>query len=153
MYLWSAKKLAFDIKNNLIKKEDWKNYYLAQSIVTLIAMYLAGLEPREGSIFMLVEVISVIVVTVIGVNITFMTNSPSPGDSYIPRVVAIGFPVLVNLIVAFILIYSIGLIGGFVLGVLNFESDMPEWLSLLMAVVAEATFFWRVNVHLKFINT
>jgi hypothetical protein len=151
MYFWKTDELARAIKEDKVSELEWKNYYLAASVFLLISIYLGALAPRTGGIpLLLLEAALIIAITVVGINITFKTNQLGTGGNYIARVTALGFPILIK-------IFLLGLLGGIISGILAgtqvFAESSPQILISLISVLAQLFFFWRINHHLKFINT
>ena len=153
MYFWNTKKLASDIKNNLVKAEDWKNYYLLPLIFASIFSIFENTFPVSLGLnlnFIYLSEILYIGIFIFGINITFKSNLKKSGESYVARITALGFPIGVKLISASILIIFIAVI---VISIFHFGKDFKEWFSLTLTCVMEIIFFWRINVYLKFINT
>ena len=76
MYFWNTNELSQTIKSSKLSDNDWKNYYLAVSIMTLVGGYLNGLDvsPRENTMAFLIEALSMIGITIFGISITFKTQ-------------------------------------------------------------------------------
>ena len=45
MYFWNTRQLAEDIRSSKLSDNDWKNYYLAMSILGTLVLYLTSLAP------------------------------------------------------------------------------------------------------------
>jgi hypothetical protein len=151
MYFWKTNELAEAIKNGNVSERDWKSYYLASNIFLLVSIYLSALSPRSGgTILYLVEAALIVAITIFGINFTFKTNEALNGNNYIARVTALGFPILIK-------IFIFGILIGFIdagLAEAKIIEDASEPITLtIFTVLAQAFFFWRVNFHLKIINT
>jgi len=152
MYFWNTKALSEDIKNNKLSDNDWKNYYLAGSILLILSMYAVELAPREISITILVEMILMIGILVFGINTTFNTHQASGNNitNYISKMTALSLPLIVKL---FTLSFAIGL--GLALAEdagLSLE-PWQDWIIVALTVSIQALMFWRLNYHLQGINT
>jgi len=151
MYFWKTHQLAEDIKNETISDNEWKNYYLAGSILVVLSMYLILLSPREDIYSVLVEVAGTIGVIIFGVNITFKTNQAGNGDgaNFIARLTALSLPLLIKITV---LSFAVGIIIGFLSGFFSMVIEMGEWFSAVLTILLEGFLFWRINIHLRYIN-
>ncbi len=151
MYIWKTNALAEDIKNKLVGQNEWKKYYLAVSIFVTAAIYLAILSPRTNLVAVLVEVVAVIGILIIGVNITYRSNGGDTGVDYIPRITALSLPVVVKL-------YFFTLLIGILIAIWIEAASLPQkaimdWVTVGLAIFIQAAFFWRINIHIKNINT
>jgi len=151
MYFWNTNMLSEDIKNEKLTESDWKQYYLAGSIILSLSMYLVTLSPRPLSIPVLTEAICVVGIIIFGINITFNTNQKGNGDNYVARITALSLPIIIKL-------YLLSLLFGFTLiAVSNLVTPFPqivaEWLLAIFSVVALLIYYWRINHHLRNINS
>jgi hypothetical protein len=146
MYFWNTNELSQNIKISKLSDNDWKNYYLAMSIVGMLGLYLTALSPRENTMALLVEAISMIGILIFGISITFKTHKTNDKNvaSYISKMVALSFPISIKF-----LVLSFGF--GFILGIV--EAGNQEWSITAMTVTFQALIFWRLNIHLQAINT
>jgi hypothetical protein len=85
-----------------------------------------------------------------GVNITFKSNLNKFGESYIPRFIELSFPISVKLFLASI--PTIFIVAQVAL-TFQFEENFRDWFPIILVCVGEIIYFWRINVHLKYINT
>jgi hypothetical protein len=146
MYFWNTNELSQNIKISKLSDNDWKNYYLAISIMGMLGLYLTALSPRENTMALLVEAISMIGILIFGISITFKTHKTNDKNvaSYISKMVALSFPISIKFLV---LSFGFGIILGIV------EAGNQEWSITAMTVTFQALMFWRLNIHLQAINT
>jgi len=149
MYFWKTKTLASDIKSGNFSEKDRKNYYLATSILVAISLYLGYLEPPTNFYPVLIEVIGIIAVIIIGINITFKSNNGNDGQDYLGKMTALSLPLLIKLIIISLVF---GIVIGIVFGSVG-NKGIQEWLMSLFIILIQIVFFWRLNVHIKSINT
>ena len=152
MFIWKTTELANAIKENTLTEKDWKQYYLAGSIVMIIALYLTQLEPRIeiNTQSLIVEAVLMVVIAVIGINITFKTNQNNNGSNFVARITALSLPIMIKLFVVLVLIFiALGVVGE----VAELSPESIDWLAVVFTVLIEALTFWRINVHLNYINT
>ncbi len=149
MYLWKTKKLAESLKNKSIKQSEYKNYYVATAVITLVGFYSAELNPPETVYAVIFEAVGSILVTVIGLNITFSANGGNAGTGYLDRIVSLSFPLLVKVIVAAIVLA----IPLEIMRQTNTNAQLVDWMYSASVVLIQIIFFWRVTVHVKYINS
>jgi len=151
MFYWKTSSLAKQIKEGKIRESDRKNYYLATSILVSILMYLAMGEGTSDYIATLVECTVLILIVVFGINITFNTNKGNEGEDYVARVTMLSLPILIKL---FVFAFIAALLFGIVIGATgdNIEIASGQWSMTIIALVTQVLFFWRINVHLEYIN-
>ena len=53
MYIWKTENLVEDLKSNKVTERNFKNYYLASSLLMMISYYLAMTDPPENMTMML----------------------------------------------------------------------------------------------------
>lgn len=151
MYYWKTKNLASSIKKGEIDAVETKNYYIALSIITIIGMYLAIEGGTADGVATAIECFLMILMTVFGINITFNTNQGGEGVDYIARVVILSLPILIKLYVFSLIV---GITIGIAIGVNgDMEIDFGQWPLVVIAIIVQAIYFWRLNTHLRFINT
>jgi hypothetical protein len=152
MYFWKTGNLAQDIKEDSISDQGWMKYFLAWMLISTFSQYLMSLTPYEDTNAMVGEMIGIIGVIIFGVSITFKTNLSGSGtaQNYFSRAVALSLPIMIKL-----LILSIGV--GVILGIIEESLSVPvinnPWVMCAFALILETLYFWRINVHLHYINT
>ena len=150
MYFWKTAQLADDIKNNKVNEKSKMYYYLLMMIMFNIFAYsfLLDLEAENSS----VDVFEMIITTLLligGILINFKANNGENGVDYMARVVMLGLPIAIKLTIIMLL-----------LGLLLFEivyaywdfDIFTDWFIFCQSIVVTILFYWRVNVHLKYIN-
>ena len=148
MYIWKTKNLAHDLKSNIPSQEEYKKYYVATAIITLIGFYLSMLEPPLFSEPVIFEGICSIIITVIGINIIFTTNGGNNGTSFLNRAISLTLPLMFKVMAASI-IFTIALE---VVRELGYSALVISWLFSVFIVLIQIVVFWRINVHIKYIN-
>jgi len=150
MYIWKTESLATDIKNNNVGAGELKNYYLTLSIFMTITMYITAISPRENMLMVLVELIALIGILIFGVSITYQSNKGDEGVDYISRMTILSLPITVK-------VFSVSLFVGIVCGILGealkLPDDVIEWLMVGFVILIQIVFFWRLNCHIRYINT
>lgn len=150
MYIWKTDLLSSEIKEHTLTEKDWKNYFLASAILITLSMYMLQTLPRTNMISLMVEAILMIVITFIGINIAFKSNQKNKGTNFVARITALSFPLSIKIIAA-------SFVFGIILGFLNemdpISTENEEWAYTAFTVVIQIIFFWRIKVHLTYINS
>ena len=152
MYFWKTGDLANDIKNDEVPDHGWKNYFLAWSIIGTLSMYLVSIAPHENMDAMLVEMIGLVGITIFGISKTFGTNIEGGGtaQNYFSRSIALSVPLLVKFTV---LSFFAGIVLGIAEGALSLPASGSQWALCALVLGIQILYFWRINVHLAYINT
>lgn len=151
MYFWNTKALSKDIKNNAVSDNEWKNYYLAFSLIITLSMYLATVVPRENVTSVLTEGVLMLGIIIFGINITFKTHQKNGNSisNYIAKMTALFLPLTIKFMM-------VSMVVGFVIGIAE-ASGLPtafgDWALVTLTVTVQTLIFWRLNVHLHSINT
>jgi hypothetical protein len=148
VYIWKTSELSKEIKEDKITDSEWRKYILAWLIIYTLSLYMMSMVPYENSTVMLAELIGTIGAIIFGIGITYKSNK-SNGFTYIPRFVALSIPL-------FFRMGALSLLGGALIGVLGetiISADLVDWLSAFLVVALQVAYYWRVNVHLLYINT
>ena len=152
MYFWNTNELSQNIKISKLSDNDWKNYYLAMSIVGMLGLYLTALSPRENTMALLVEAISMIGILIFGISITFKTHKTNDKNvaSYISKMVALSFPISIKFLV---LSFGFGFILAAAQATNTFATLDSEWSITAMLPAWQVWLFWRLDIHLQAVNT
>lgn len=148
MYLWKTQLLVAELKANAVNENNFKNYYLATSILVLACYYLAFLEPRENFLTLAVEAVGTIVVTVLGINAVFKANGGLAGVGFLNKVISISFPLLVKVfVVSFVLGLLLAIIEQFGIG-----KSETAWITSISIIAIQVVLYWRLVVHVRNTN-
>lgn len=152
MYFWKTRELATQIKDGVIDESMRKNYYLATVVFSTISVYFLIGAGTPDFVALAVEGGLIILINIVGINITFVTNRGNEGKDYIARVVMLSLPLIIKL---FVFSFPVGLLLLGIVAGASGELDIliVEWSMALLVVVIQLIYFWRINVHLQRINT
>jgi hypothetical protein len=150
MYFWKTKELANKIKNNELTEADRKNYYLAGLVIMYAGIYFVYANPRSDTFSLLLEAILIILVSVIGINVTFKSNGGNSGNDYIARVVALLFPITIKIVISSLVV---GIVIGFAMAAMSLPKLYVNYAATFVTVIFQALTFWRLNVAIKYVNT
>ncbi len=106
--LWNTKALATKIKDDILSEDDWKNYYLAGSLIITLSIYIASIVPRENTFSQLTEAILMVGIIIFGIN-THKNNGKSVSN-YIAKMTELLVPLTIKFIVfSFVVGFAIGI--------------------------------------------
>lgn len=149
MFFWNTKQLATIIKQEGLSEHIRMNYYLATSIFSALSIYMTVLIPRNNTYAVLVEAASILLILIFGIKITFSSNKGKDGSDYVGRMIALSFPLLIKALV-------IGLVFGVIIGIYSGytgNKNVNDWPITISTIAIQAWYFWRLNLHIKFINS
>lgn len=150
MYFWHTKKLAEQLKSGKVSQWSERNYYLAASIITIVFSYANRFGESQNIIVSMTELGLVSFVITGGIFLTFQANQGDSGQNYLTRMVLLSLPILMRLIVGFIFF---GVLIALVIAMLGYNSLLiGQWQSVFVSTLFQVVFFWRLAVHLRFIN-
>jgi hypothetical protein len=149
MYFWKTDQLAEDIKDNKISEKSKMYYYLLTISIYNIIGYQYLSEFSGDMTTAIGEMLVTTLVLIFGTFITFKTNNSRGGSDYIARVIMLGLPISIKLIV-FTLIFQI-VLYEVVFYYWNYDILTDLFISVSAAIIS-ILLFWRINEHLKFIN-
>ncbi len=145
MYFWNTGKLVGDLRNDLVTERNFKNYYMASSLIMMASYYLAMTAPRENMVIMLVEAIGSIIITVFGINYVFKRNGGDGGHSFVNRALALSLPLMIKLFLAGMLIGIIETIAN----ELAIPKKTLDIAGAALLLLIQLVFFWRLAVHIQ----
>lgn len=146
MFFWKTSRLVEDLRSGSLSERDFKNYYLATSIVTVISTCLLKLQPSQNALASAVEMVASVGITILGINAAFKANSGSAGSRFLEKSVAICFPLLIKAVVA---AFFLGLCLAFWGGSNGIQLAQQEWANTTASLVIQAVFFWRLFIHVR----
>ena len=149
MYFWKTDQLAEDIKDNKISEKSKMYYYLLTISIYNIIGYQYLSEFSGDMTTAIGEMLVTTLVLIFGTFITFKTNNSRGGSDYIARVIMLGLPISIKLIV-FTLIFQI-VLYEVVFYYWNYDILTDLFISVSVAMIS-ILLFWRINEHLKSIN-
>ncbi|MCG9548246.1 hypothetical protein L1D27_07480 [Vibrio harveyi] len=148
MYIWKTSKLSEELRDNKVPDSDWIKYALIFLIFYTVTPYLMILVPYASNEAMITEAIGILVVSILGVGVTYRTNNRD-GKTYILRSIALSIPLSFRFVALSVLV-------GMAIVSFDFGDQhyfIIELLSTLSVIALQALYFWRLNVHLKYINS
>jgi hypothetical protein len=149
MYFWKTGSLVEDLKNNKVTERNFKNYYLALSLLGMISCYLAMTAPPENMTMMLIDAISSIGITVVGIGFVFKCNGGDSGSNFINKALCLSFPLMVKVFVAG---FFIGVVAAGFMEAGSLSQQVIEIAYMALGLLLQVIFFWRLAVHIQRVN-
>jgi hypothetical protein len=151
MYFWQTKKLAEQIKSGKVSQRLERNYYIACLIITIGFTYASRFSVSKNIMASMIELTLILLIIIGGIQLTFRANKGNGGEDYVKRMVLLSLPIVVRLIVGF-------LIFGSLINVVLILVDCSVlitslWMPIVISVLFQIIFFWRLTVHLRFITS
>lgn len=148
MYFWKTGSLVEDLKSNKVTERNFKNYYLASSLLMMISYYLAMTVPPENMTMILIEAVGSIGITVFGIDFVFKCNGGDSGSNFINKALCLSFPLMIKVFVA-------GFFIGFAVGIMEAASLFQQVIEIVytgLVLLIQVIFFWRLAVHIQRVN-
>lgn len=148
MYIWNTNKLVQALKSGNVTERDFKNYYLASSIIMLVSYYLATAIPVENTTMVLIEAIGSIGITIFGIDFVFRCNGGDSGSHFLNKALSLSLPLMAKAIVA-------GFCVGIALAILEETSLAKQAVEIIytgLVLLIQLVFFWRLAVHVQRVN-
>lgn len=156
MYIWKTSKLIDDLKHNRLTSQNFKNYYIVSSLLTLFGMYAIRLSPNHNALFASIEFAINAGILIIGVNMLFIANQRNAGKDFVNRIISLMLPISIKITVLSSICYIL------IIAILQFLNNteqhlekmasLVEWQSIIFSISIQALILWRLYVALKKIN-
>ena len=155
MYLWKVDSLVDDFRSgNVSQKEEFK-YMLLLTVFMCLACDPILYIDYSYNMYDAIVTCSTIIITIFGLYYCFKINSSGDNKDYLVRVVCIGLPVIIRVIVFFIPIIFIGVfielffINPELLDDENTETTLMESVFISLFVVA---YYWYLSIKIKAVS-
>jgi hypothetical protein len=136
MYWWSVSKLALDFREGRVEEKDRFKYYLAM----MVAWALSA-QPflHYGSVFKIADVVwaaITIVTTISGIILCYTANRSGDNKDFVGRMVCLGWPITVKVLVLAIVTSLVAFFGTDVVGkAMGSTSDQIDTAHVVFIVV------------------
>lgn len=150
MRYWNTSALAQELRKDNVASPDQRDYYIGLAIIGLLYQYSGADLESSWSLFSLGETIVLAVVSIVGLRLAYRANGSDDGQCFLPRVVALSFPLLIKL---YILSFAIGFVTAVFHAKFGVAVILQSEIAMsLLTVGIEILFFWRLVLHLKFVS-
>lgn len=155
MYLWSVKRLIEDIRLGEVTETQYKNYYIASSLLVLFGYLMLNLSAEIKPTIALASFVLQLGLLVSWVNAIFKANGGEQGKDFLKRVIALYLPVAIQTMLLFI---AIGIVIEVVFPLLinnmdeNAQNHLNSIKDLIFEVIVSTCIYWRIHKAIKLIN-
>ena len=158
MYFWNDKKLAADLRDDLISERQQLPYLLIPFVImSWLLTSVAGIlmyADIEITRYALINDALYVVMTAIFIIISFKINQKNDGQNFISRYMCLSFPIVIKFIVVLLLL---GFVGAFLDDPDFFNSetdDVSTGIFTTIAVLLSYLFMlWRYVTCFKIAST
>lgn len=144
MYFWNTGKLVKDLRDDNVSESEFKNYYLASSLLMMVSIYLAMAAPPENLTMLFVEAIGSIGITVFGINFLFKYNGGENGSNFINKTLSLSLPLMIKV---FLTSFIVGIVVA-VMEEASISAQIVEIANLVFVLLIQIVFFWRLAIHI-----
>lgn len=151
MYLWKVDKLVEDFKSGKVSQKEELKYMLLFTVLMTLGsdplLYVGSSYNKYDSI----STILLLAISVLGIYYCFKINSAGDNKDFIVRVMCIGLPVVIRILVFFIPIFVLvavleGLLSE---GITVDESNIETYETTVYQVIAMVIFVASYYVYLS----
>ena len=105
MYIWKIEALVEDFKANRVTQREKMKYCLLSSVIALVVLHLPY-EAHSPTLHTIEFLISV-AITIGGILLCFKANQSGDDEEFIDRVICLGLPITIRLVVLFIPFFTL----------------------------------------------
>ncbi|CAB1213210.1 hypothetical protein [Acinetobacter bouvetii] len=102
MYFWNVNQLIEDLKSNRITQAQYKNYYIASSILILLSFFLVVITPEQPVRLNFAVFLVNLGLLISWTNAIFKINGGENGQQFLNRYFALYLPIVLKTLVIFI---------------------------------------------------
>lgn len=153
MYFWNVKALAQDLREHKVSEYDKMRYFLVMTIALVLSSYLSV---EQFSKLLLLELLLSLIISCVGVIACYRANKAGDNKQFIERFTCLGLPISVRFVVLFTLIYTIYMIGGYVMFGQRFDVFSEKYIivDVFSIAIFEALFYnWMRSYILDVAST
>ncbi|NWK73649.1 hypothetical protein HYG93_04975 [Acinetobacter sp. SwsAc6] len=102
MYFWNVKQLIHDLKTHQVKQSQFKNYYIASSILILVSFFFVAITPEQPVRLNLATFVVNLGLLISWTNAIFKANGGEQGQQFLNRFFALYLPIVLKTLVIFV---------------------------------------------------
>lgn len=156
MQFWNTTKLIEQLKHEQLSQANYKNYYIASCLLTLISLYLVQFGPRTNMQALVVEFVVSIGILITATNYLFQANGGEAGKHLLNRIICLILPISIRLVVISLplFIITIGLLQ-YSTGILDTPNADPqlEWYDTGFSIFIQVLMYVMLYKALRKINS
>jgi hypothetical protein len=151
----SASRTREALREDAISQRDELRYWLLSSLIWLFYLYHAGWAGLQLNWFVLYDVVIAVAILWIGLNEAFKANGAEAGQDFVRRVVLVGVPLgVVVLLASQVLYWASWQLFPLVFDHRSFRDPSLAWQVMNFVIFngIQAWFWWRICHHLALLN-
>jgi len=152
MYFWNTKALRQQLKAGKVTERQKMSYLMATILLFTLSVYVP--LPQADTALQAIEIIAAIGITIGGIFYCFRINQNGDGKNFLERFVCLSWPIAVKQI---LLIFLIVISYISLLAIFSPEAaaslENPTAFDVILLVLLEAWFYWRIGVHIRWISS
>ena len=155
MYFWNVNKLVEDLRLNKVSEVDFKNYYIASTIIIFFGYLALTLTPESSASEAWASFILQVGLLMSWMNAIFKVNGGEKGRDFLKRIIALYLPITFQ---SFALFVVIGVVLNAILPFFSSNLDEAAFQQfniikdLIFEVILSTYIYWRIYKAVKQIN-
>lgn len=155
MYFWNVNKLVEDLRLNKVSEVDFKNYYIASTIIIFFSYLALTLTPESSASEAWASFILQVGLLMSWMNAIFKVNGGEKGRDFLKRIIALYLPITLQ---SFALFVVIGVVLNAILPFFSSNLDEAAFKQfniikdLIFEVILSTYIYWRIYKAVKQIN-
>ncbi|MGE8541133.1 hypothetical protein [Acinetobacter sp. ANC 3813] len=155
MYFWNLQKLIEDLRLNKVTAVQYKNYYIASSILILFSFFAVIVSPEQPLRINFAVFLINVGLLISWTNAIFKANGAEQGKNFLNRFVALYFPIVLRIAVVYLVVlmmfaavWSLGahLIDGQV------KNYIDQYLETILDPIFSFIVYWRIYKAMQLVN-
>lgn len=147
MYFWNLQKLIDDLRLNKVTAVQYKNYYIASSILILFSFFVLTISPEQPVKINFAVFLINVGLLISWTNAIFKVNGAEQGKNFLNRFVALYFPIMVRVAIAYLIFLTIFSVA-WVMTEHLINEQLNEYIDLYAETVFNPIFtfiaYWRI---------
>ncbi|MEN9376390.1 MAG: hypothetical protein RL710_1547 [Pseudomonadota bacterium] len=149
--LYNSKMLAADLASGQVTQRDSLKYMMLATALYVQAIYLAFWYGAYRDWGFVVELVSVFVISLVGVHKCYQANGGDQGEEFLARMAALAAPVGFNVMVVSLALGQLVFFASpYVLGTgaLRDPDSVYRFIVFLMPIAFTCVYYWRLAHHM-----
>ena len=154
MHLLNTNALVLKIRNNELSQTDRFKYFFISTVLTSVCIEMVSYSDTASSTLAILNSTLLVLIAIIGLLVVYRANKSGDNKDFIDRYICISLPVGVKVFAATIGIYAIYHGFGYFFLDEAFDQYLDDftWVDLIISIVFEIVFFWRMLHHIKLVS-
>lgn len=143
MYWWNVSKLAKDFQQDGVDEKERFSYCLATFVLWTALIELAYYLGGTFKVLTFVESTATMVITIIGIILCYRANSGGDNRDFIGRMICLGWPIHIKLIVFFVIVCLFFLILSEIVAGRDISSELAgDIFGVIASIFFSICYYW-----------